>query len=176
MGALPIYYDYLNSGRESDDFGSIQPDGSIVFGHQYVIGDPNPWYEFGYGKSYSTFTYSNFEIDVSEISVSDIDQDAAVTVSVDVTNESDVDGMEVVQVYVSDVISSVVVPNKTLRGFEKVFIPAGETETVEIEVKISELGLYDSRMRYVVEPGEFKFMVSASSRDVRGTVSLEVVR
>lgn len=94
----------------------------------------------------------------------------------DVTNESDVDGMEVVQVYVSDVIASVVVPNKTLRGFEKVLIPAGETKTVEISVNVSELGLYDSRMRYVVEPGEFKFMVSASSRDVKGTVSLEVVR
>jgi beta-glucosidase len=95
---------------------------------------------------------------------------------VDVTNESSIDGTEVVQVYVEDVIASVVVPNKSLRGFKKVVVPAGETRSVEVEVAVRELGLYDARMRYVVEPGEFRFLVSASSRDVRGTVGLEVVR
>jgi beta-glucosidase len=91
-----------------------------------------------------------------------------------VTNTSDRDGSEVVQLYVSDLIASVAVPNKQLRGFDKVAVPAGETVTVEIPLDVAELGLWDVRYRYVVEPGEFAVFVGASSADLRLNATLTV--
>jgi beta-glucosidase len=82
VGALPIYYDYLNSGRSITDSGHIiKANNTIVFGYRYVIGSSLPWYEFGYGKSYSAFGYSTVSLDCANVSSSD-----TITVSVDVTN------------------------------------------------------------------------------------------
>lgn len=91
------------------------------------------------------------------------------------TNNSTVDGTEVVQVYVKDIISSVVVPNKLLKGFAKVPIAAGATETVDIDIKVADLGLWDIRLNYVVEPGNFTVFVGSSSGDLRGNATLTVV-
>lgn len=172
VGSIPVYYDYLNSAREVWDSGFEYGNGTIDFGRQYAIGTPLPWYEFGYGKSYSTFKYGEVNLDKTEIN---LDDDATVTVSVDVTNESKRDGTEVVQLYIADVIASVAVPNRVLRGFEKVFIPAGETVTVDIELKVEDLGLWDEDMKYVVERGDFKVLVGSSSADIRGNATLSVV-
>lgn len=172
IGSIPVYYDYLNSAREVGDSGVEYENGTIVFGHQYVIGTPHPWYEFGYGRSYSTFKYGEVKLDKSEI---DADEDVSVTVSVDVTNESERDGTEVVQLYISDLIASVAVSNRVLRGFEKVFIPAGETVTVDIALKVEGLGLWDESMKYVVEPGEFMVLLGSSSADIRANATLTVV-
>ncbi|KAL2865938.1 glycoside hydrolase superfamily [Aspergillus lucknowensis] len=170
VGDLPIYYDYLNSGRSIGDSGSVADDGTLVFGHQYVLGSPLPWYPFGYGLSYSEFDYGEVTLDKTSVSPED-----TVTVSVDVTNTHEqLDGTEVVQVYVVDVISSVVVPNRLLKGFEKVFIRAGETKTVEIQLKVEELGLWDARMKYVIEPGAFQVLVGRSSADIRGNATFHV--
>lgn len=79
------------------------------------------------------------------------------------TNNSTVDGTEVVQVYVKDVVSSVVVPNKQLKGFAKVPIAAGATETVSVDVNVADLGLWNGKMNYVVEPGNFTILVGSSS-------------
>lgn len=170
VGDLPVFYDYLNSGRSIGDSGYEASNGTLVFGHQYVLGNPMPWYPFGYGKSYSTFTYGSVSLDHNKISAS-----GTVTVSVDVTNaDSKRDGTEVVQVYVSDEIATVVVPNRQLKGFEKVVIPAGQTKTVKIPIKIADLGLWNSRMKYVVEPGNFTVLVGSSSEDIRGNATLTV--
>ncbi|KAL1987240.1 hypothetical protein VTN96DRAFT_4572 [Rasamsonia emersonii] len=171
VGALPIYYDYLNSGRSITDSGYIiRENDTIVFGHQYVIGSPLPWYEFGYGKSYSTFEYGAVSLDRTNVSASD-----TVTVSVDVTNtHPSRDGTEVVQVYVVDEYASVVVPNRQLKGFDKVFIPAGQTKTVQIPLQVSDLGLWDVNMNYVVEPGAFIVLVGSSSADIRGNATFYV--
>ncbi|KAI1208611.1 glycoside hydrolase family 3 protein [Annulohypoxylon truncatum] len=120
VGTTPIYYDYLNSARASPDPGRVYPNGTMVFGHAYVLQSPLPLYEFGFGRSYSTFAYAGVALDKSAAGPGD-----TVRVSVDVTNESARDGAEVVQVYVEDVVASVVVPNKQLRGFAKVFVKAG---------------------------------------------------
>ncbi|KAL1956221.1 hypothetical protein VTO42DRAFT_7481 [Malbranchea cinnamomea] len=172
VGSIPIYYDYLNSAREVWDSGFEYENGTIDFGRQYAIGTPLPWYEFGYGKSYSTFKYEEVKLDKYEVSA---EEDTRVKVSVSVTNTSERDGTEVVQLYVSDLIASVAVPNRVLRGFEKVFIPAGESVAVEMEVKVQDLGLWDESMKYVVEPGEFNFLVGSSSADIRGNAILTVV-
>ncbi|KAF4241727.1 hypothetical protein CNMCM6805_000376 [Aspergillus fumigatiaffinis] len=171
VGDLPIYYDYLNSGRAIGDSGSVAANGTLHFGHQYVLGTPLPWYPFGYGLSYSEFEYGKVTLDKTTVSVAD-----TVTVSVDVTNtHRRLDGAEVVQVYVVDDISSVAVPNRLLKGFEKVVIRAGETKTVKIQLKVGDLGLWDSRMKYVVEPGSFQVLVGRSSTDIRGNATFRVL-
>jgi beta-glucosidase len=95
-------------------------------------------------------------------------------VSVDVTNNSTRDGAEVVQLYVKDLIASVVVPNIQLKGFAKVNITAGSTETVEIDLKVDDLGLWDLSYNYVVEPGNFTVLVGSSSADLRANTTLTV--
>ncbi|KAI1822065.1 glycoside hydrolase superfamily [Xylaria intraflava] len=169
IGTTPIYYDYLNSARPSPDPGAVYPNGTIVFGHEYVLSTPLPLYGFGYGLSYSNFTYSNLKLSKTTASAGD-----TITVSVDVTNNSDRDGTEVAQLYVKDMVSSVVVPNKQLKGFAKTEIKAGATETVNMELDIDALGLWDLSMKYVVEPGAFTVFVGASSVDMRANAILTV--
>ncbi|KAK4034934.1 glycoside hydrolase superfamily [Parachaetomium inaequale] len=168
VGDLPVYYDHWNSGREaSPDAGIAYENGTLVFGHQYVLGDPRPLYEFGYGLSYSAFAYTDIAVDKQFPRAKDI-----VTVSVTVKNTSNRDGQEVVQVYVKDLIASVVVPNIQLKGFEKVALKADESKRVSIKVKMQDLGVWDARMKYVVEPGDFMFIVGASSNDFKGNVTV----
>ncbi|KAI1871306.1 uncharacterized protein JN550_004751 [Neoarthrinium moseri] len=165
----PSYYDYLNSGRSWPNPGEIYANGSMKFGSNYVLSTPIPLYEFGYGLSYSTFDYANLVLSQSTASTSD-----TVTVSVDVTNNSTRDGSEVIQLYVKDLISSVVVPNIQLKGFAKVAIKAGETETVKLDLKVQDLGLWDINYNYVVEPGNFSVIVGSSSADLRANTTLTV--
>jgi len=169
IGTLPVYYDYLNSGRSWPNPGHAYPNGSLVFGSNYVLDTSMPLYEFGYGKSYSTFDYRNLRLSKSEAGAED-----KLTVTVDVTNNSTRDGAEVVQLYVRDEIASVVVPNIQLRGFDKVLIKAGQTTVVNIPLDVSQLGLWDIRLKYVVEPGNFTVFVGSSSKDLRLNSTLTV--
>ncbi|KAK7525318.1 glycoside hydrolase family 3 protein [Phyllosticta citriasiana] len=171
VGTLPIFYDYLNSGRgDAPDAGAVNDNGTLTFGHQYVLDSPAPLYPFGHGLSYARFDYSNVSL-----SSATAGPDDTVTVSIAVTNAADVDGFDVPQLYVADQVASVVVPNLALRGFQKVWVPAGQTVDVRFELKIEHLGLWDQRMRYVVEPGDFTVWVGASSADLRGNATLTVV-
>ena len=168
IGTAPSYYDYLHSGRPVDP-GMFTENGTLVFGHQYVQNSPIPWYEFGYGRSYSSFTYSNISLSKVNASTSD-----TVTATVQVKNNSTRDGTEVVQLYVEDLVSSVVTPNQMLKGFKKVPIAAGATETVSIPLNVTDLGLWNIRMQYVVEPGAFGIKVGSSSLDIRANATLYV--
>ena len=99
---------------------------------------PDSLYEFGFGKSYSTFTYSNLTMSTTNATSKD-----KVKVSVRVTNSSQRDGQEVVQLYVEDLIATVAVPNKQLKGFKKVLIKVGESKDVDFDIKIEDLGLWN---------------------------------
>lgn len=169
IGTAPSYYDHLNSARMFPNPGEVFENGTIKFGNNYVLASPMPMYEFGYGLSYSNFTYSNVDVSSKKVAADD-----TITVSVDVKNDGDYDGKEVVQVYVSDVLASVDVPNKKLKGFKKVMVKAGETENVEIELDVGEWGLWNRKMQYVVEPGQFKVLVGSSSADIRGNATVIV--
>lgn len=169
VGTLPVYYDYLNSGRAWPNPGKVYANGTLVFGTNYVLDTPEPLYEFGYGKSYSTFDYTNLRLSRTTAGTGD-----RLTVAVEVTNNSTRDGAEVVQLYVKDEVASVVVPNMQLKGFSKVVIRAGERVTVEIPLDVAELGLWDARLQYVVEPGNFTVLVGSSSKDLRLNATLLV--
>ncbi|KAK5115230.1 hypothetical protein LTR62_001430 [Meristemomyces frigidus] len=170
VGTLPIYYDYLNSARQSSP-GFIGANDQFYFGHQYVLNTPEPWFPFGHGLSYTTFAYSNVTLDTySNVSTSE-----TITATVSITNNGTVAGAEVVQLYIRDALASVDVPNMSLRGFEKILLEVGETQEVRFPIVVSELGLWDVKMEYVVEPGEFVVLVGASSGDLRGNASFWVV-
>ncbi|KAI0477856.1 glycoside hydrolase superfamily [Xylariaceae sp. FL0804] len=169
VGTAPAYYDYLNSARTADP-GYVTANGSLVFGHAYVLDSPAPLYAFGHGLSYASFRYGALGLSSAEAAAGD-----TVTAEVDVTNESGRDGSEVVQLYVKDLIASVAVPNLQLRGFAKVAIPAGATRTVRIDLAVADLGLWDADMRYVVEPGAFAVCVGRASDDLRANATLTVV-
>ena len=134
-----------------------------------MFGTPQPWFEFGYGLSYTTFHYSNMKLSATNVSTSD-----TLTATVEVKNKGDRDGAEIVQMYVKDMLASVDVPNIQLKGFEKVMIPAGQTATVSIPLNVSDCGLWNRKMQYVVEPGEFVVYIGASSLDLRGNASFYV--
>lgn len=168
VGTTPIYYDYLNSGRTTSP-GMAYPNGTLDFGHQYVLNTPVPLYEFGYGKSYSTFQYSALTLSETKVSAT-----ANIIATVQVTNNSTRDGTEVVQLYVQDVLTSIVVPNKLLKGFAKVPIKAGQTATIEIPLSVQDIGLWNINMQYVVEPGEFIVYVGSSSADLRANATFNV--
>ena len=88
-------------------------------------------------------------------------------VSVDVTNTGNYDGEEIVQLYVADKVASMVRPVKELKGFQKVFIPKGQTKRVEFKLNVKDLGFWNSLMQYVVEPGTFEIMVGTNSEELQ---------
>ena len=136
-GQLPVYYNSLPGWH----------------GEKYMDIEKTPLYAFGQGISYTTFSYSNLIIFEDK------------KISVDVRNTGDVDGLEIIQVYYNDVVSSVMTPEKQLINFKKVFIPAGEMKTVVFELKEEDLSLVNKDEQRVTEPGEFEIMVGASSLD-----------
>jgi beta-glucosidase len=128
-----------------------------------------PWFEFGYGFSYTSFHDSNVSLSATNVSTSD-----SITMTVHVKNTGERDGAEVVQLYVKDMLASVDVPNIQLKGFEKVIIAAGQTDIVKMPLKVAECGLWNRRMQYVVEPGDFAVYIGASSLDLRVNASFHV--
>lgn len=119
-------------------------------------------YPFGYGLSYTTFEYSNLKV-----SPESQQKDSTITVSFNVRNSGKLAGEEVVQLYIRDEISSVTTYEKNLRGFERLTLKPGESQTVQFVVEPDDLKLWNRKMEHVVESGRFKVMVGASSGDIR---------
>ena len=148
-----------------------QVDGGRVVGLKGNMSRVNgALYPFGYGLSYTTFKYSDLVVTPSVITPK---QD--VTVRFNVTNTGDREGDEIVQMYVRDIISSVTTYEKNLRGFERINLQPGETKEVVFTIAPEELSLYDKEEKWVVEPGDFRIMVGASSTDIRLSDTLTVI-
>jgi len=146
MGQLPLFYNYKPSGRGDD----------------YVDLTGKPLFPFGFGLSYTTFAYRGLEITPANARAIE-----KVTISLEVENTGSLAGDEVVQLYVHDKLASVVRPVKELKAFQRLSLQPGETRQVRLELDVHQLGLYDARLDYVVEPGEFDIMVGSSSEDIR---------
>ena len=147
VGQVPIAYNRYNTGR---------PDGlDIVFWSTYTDEVNDAQFPFGHGLSYTTFEYSDLNIEVTGAN--------QVQVKVKVTNSGDMAGEEVTQLYIRDLVASVVRPVKELKGFEKFHLAAGDSKTVEFTLTENELGFFDQQGNFLVEPGKFQLMVGTSS-------------
>ena len=152
-GQIPNNYNYKRSGRPGD-----MPYSSTV---RHIDVPNHNLYPFGYGLSYTTFSYGKMQCP------SAFDDKGFLPVSVDVTNTGNYDGEEIVQLYVADKVASMVRPVKELKGFQKVFIPKGQTKRVEFKLNVKDLGFWNSLMQYVVEPGTFEIMVGTNSEELQ---------
>ncbi|KAF8588906.1 glycoside hydrolase family 3 protein [Ramaria rubella] len=158
VGTTPVFYNYLKGSRPIDP-GSIDDNGTLHFGHQYVLDTPVPLWSFGQGLSYTTFNYTDIKLSKSTIGINE-----NFNVTVTVHNTGSMDGKEVVQVYATDVVSSVVTPNQFLVGFQKVDIPAGKSATVSIQVLSEQLAVWTLQNTWVVEPGQFQINIGTSAQ------------
>lgn len=157
VGQIPLYYNHKNTGRPLADGKWFEK-----FRSNYLDVSNDPLYPFGYGLSYSKFDYSDVKLSSTQI-----DANGELTASVTVTNKSKVDGAEVIQLYIRDVVGSVTRPVKELKGFEKVFIKAGESKIVNFKITPEMLKFYDYDLNFVFEPGDFDVMIGGNSRDVK---------
>lgn len=150
VGQIPIYYNHKNSGRPG-----IKGD---KFTSKYIDLPLTPLYPFGYGLSYTTYRYTDLKIRARQIKAT-----GSLVATVRVKNTGRYDGVEIVQLYVHDLVSSVTRPVMELKGFKRIELKAGEQRTVEFEIPAGELGCYNLEMEYVVEPGEYELMIGGSS-------------
>ena len=126
--------------------------------HKYAFEKNKPLYEFGYGLSYTKFKYSK-----PKLLNTSFEDNSIIKVEVAVTNIGEMDGDEIVQLYIRDNVSSATRPVKELKGYKRIHLKVGETKNVVFEITPESLAFYDIDMNYVVEPGTFKIMTGSSS-------------
>jgi len=153
-GQLPLVYNHKPTGR-TDDYADL---------------NGQPLFPFGFGLSYSNFEYSNLRLEKKQFAKTD-----SAKVYCTIKNASNRDGEEVVQLYIRDLVSSVAQPVKQLKGFQRIFLKAGEAKEISFNITPELLKMLNDKMQWVVEPGEFRIMIGASSKDIRLRDVLSVV-
>ena len=155
-GQIPIYYNHFNTGRPP------QNDTQKNYVSGYIDLDNSPKFPFGYGLSYTTFEYSNLKL-----SQNIMKQNESIQVSVAITNTGKVFGEEIVQVYVSDRVASLIRPILELKDFQKIGLNPGETKTLLFSINKEKLSFYNDKLEYIAEPGMFDLKIGASASDIR---------
>lgn len=156
VGQVPLYYNYFSTGRPASDHGFEK------FRSNYMDEKNAPLYPFGYGLSYTDFAYGDVKL-----SAPWLDAKGVVTATVDVTNTGKMDGGEVVQLYIHQRVGSTIRPVKQLKGFQRIWLRAGETKTVSFKIDEDMLKYYHADLAYAAEPGDFDIMIGTNSRDVK---------
>jgi len=135
--------------------------------HKYADEKKTPLYPFGFGLSYTNYTYGK-----PTLSNTSLNKENTITVTVEITNSGMVDGEEIAQLYIRDNVSSVTRPVKELKGYQRVALKAGETKKVNFSLNAESLAFYDINMNYCVEPGIFTIMTgsSSNSKDLKKTI------
>jgi len=171
-----LFGDYNPGGRlvttwpKSVDQLPAMMDYDIRHGRTYMYFKGEPLYPFGYGLSYTTFSYANLKASSAEVA-----SDGTITVSVDVTNTGSRTGDEVVQLYVNHVKSKVERPIEELKGFQRVTLNPNETKTVQIQLRASTLAFWDERQgQFKVEAEPVKLMIGSSSKDIKLATTVNV--
>lgn len=154
VGQIPIYYNKFNTGRPT----SVSND---IFYSRYMDVENSPLYPFGFGLSYTSFKYTNLEVKQTGENLIDV--------GITVKNTGSRAGEEVVQLYIRDYVASVVRPVKELKGFEKIYLEAGESKRVSFTLTEKELGFYNQVGDFICEPGTFQIMVGPNSQDLNST-------
>lgn len=157
VGQIPLFYNHKNTGRPLKDGNWFEK-----FRTNYLDVDNDPLYPFGYGLSYTTFQYSDIALSAPAMG-----QGGSITAAVTVTNTGERDGAEVVQLYLRDLVGSITRPVMELKGFEKIFLHAGESQTVSFQITPDLLRFYDYNLNHVAEPGDFDVMIGGGSQTVK---------
>jgi beta-glucosidase len=153
-GSIPAYYNYKPSARRGYNLGF----------------DVTPLFAFGHGLSYTAFSYGGLRLSSTTMKTN-----GTATVSVDVKNTGSRKGAEVAQMYIRDDYSSVTRPVKELKGFKKIWLDPGQTQTVSFTITPELLSFYDKDMKWIIEPGDFTIMVGTSS-DKTESIKLTVIK
>ena len=159
VGQLPLYYNHKNTGRPHPDDEPYRK-----FTSCYLDELNGPLYPFGYGLSYTTFSYSEPVLSAAEMAMNE-----SVTASVTVTNTGSREGDEIVQLYIHDIYATSTRPLKELKGFKKVHIPAGESVKVDFTLTKEDLSYYNHDLEWVCEPGDFEILTGPNCRDTQAT-------
>ena len=154
VGQVPIYYNEKNTGRPFDP--------NSKWTSKYIDLPNSPQYPFGFGLSYTTFGYSEPQVNKASFKKGENLQ-----VTVNVSNTGKRNGEEVVQLYVRDLVGSVTRPLKELKGFQKIMLPAGGSKTVTFTLTDRDLSFYRRDMSFGSEPGEFEIMVGGNSQELK---------
>lgn len=152
-GHIPLYYNVTSSGRPVNCYYGENPQNC------YQDSTPTPYYPFGFGLSYTTFSYSKPIVQSDVISLEDLKAGKKFTVSVELSNTGDFDGKETAQLYIRDKVASIMRPIRELKQFKKPFIKKGETVVLNFEVGYNDLGFYNESGEYLLEPGEFEIFI-----------------
>ncbi len=153
VGQIPVYYSQKNTGRPQN------PDNK--FSSKYLDIPNEPLFPFGYGLSYTNFSYSNFKLSSNVLA-----KGSSITASVTLSNTGKFDGEEVVQFYTQDLVRSITPPEKELKGFQKVFLKAGDSKEIVFKISEETLKFWNATLKYVAEPGKFDAMIGGNSQDV----------
>lgn len=157
VGQVPIYYNHKNTGRPLAEGKWFEK-----FRSNYLDVSNDPVYPFGYGLSYTNFSYSDVKLSSTLLK-----NNQTLTASVTITNNGKADGKEVVQLYIHDLVGTNSRPVKELKGFQKIELKAGETKTVSFSITTNDLKYYDSNLKYDWEAGEFEIMIGTNSKEVK---------
>jgi len=156
LGQVPIYYNHLKTGRP-------QPtDKFEKFRSNYLDVENSPLIPFGFGLSYTDFSYSEVRLSGNSMNSS-----GKITASVNVINTGNYDGEEVVQLYIRDMVGSIARPVKELKGFQKIMLKKGESREVIFTIGVEDLKFYNNDLKFVAEPGDFKIFIGGNSLDVK---------
>lgn len=157
-GQIPIYYNHFSTGRPARN------DLDVNYVSAYTDLPNDPQFPFGFGLSYTSFSYSDIELNTTTFKPGQ-----SLTATVTVTNTGKTDGQETVQLYVRDLVGSVVRPVKELKGFKQVFLKTGESKKISFTLHAEDLRFYNDKLEYIFEPGEFKLYIGGNSKEVKET-------
>ncbi|MBL0123419.1 MAG: glycoside hydrolase family 3 C-terminal domain-containing protein [Betaproteobacteria bacterium] len=163
-GQIPIYYNHFNTGRPSKTEMATQ------YTSAYTDLPNSPRFPFGHGLSYAEYQYADLKLDKPKVRGKE-----TLNVTLSVTNTGKIQGEEIVQLYLRDLVSSVVRPVKELKDFQKIYLRPGETRAVTFVVDREKLSFYNEKLQWQAEPGEFELMIGASSADIRLRTTFELV-
>lgn len=156
VGQIPVYYSHKNTGRP------FNHEPFAKFKSNYLDVENEPLYPFGFGLSYTTFSYSDLTLSSNSMHTTD-----KITATITVTNTGNYDGEETVQLYIRDLVGSVTRPVKELKSFQKIWLKKGESKTVSFTITNEDLKFYNAQLKWVSEPGEFVVMVGGDSYHVK---------
>ena len=159
VGQIPLYYAHKNTGRPLQTTNGFEK-----FRSNYLDVSNDPLYPFGFGLSYTQFTLRDLTLSSQTMGMS-----STLTASITISNTGQWAGSEVVQLYLRDLVGSTTRPVKELKGFEKIYLKAGESRVVNFTITPEMLKFYNYNLQFVAEPGEFEVMIGGNSRDLLTT-------